>query len=67
MIKTLLQKLLTNNSSNLYELFKSFQEQFPEETGAIELLRDYLFSAEKNEFRDETLVRMLNNLMEGKA
>lgn len=68
MIKSLLQKLLNNNSDSLFELYKKFQENFPNENGTIELLREKVFSEEEeNAFRDDAIIEMLTNLMEGKA
>lgn len=66
-IKSLLQKITKNNSDSLYELSKTFREKFPEENGLSDLLKDLIFSEEENAFRDDAIIRMLTNLMEGKA
>ena len=44
MIKILLQNLLNSNSDSLFELYDSFVNKFPNESGIQTLLRDYVFS-----------------------
>lgn len=56
-----LQNLTNNNSTNLLELFHSFEIKFPNEKTTIILLRDSLFS-ECNPIDENIVISALNKI-----
>ncbi|MCR5146478.1 MAG: hypothetical protein K6B70_03925 [Clostridia bacterium] len=61
MIKELLQKILKSNSNSMFELYNSFKETYPDESGILVLLRDYIFSEEPMDSTE--LEKALQNML----